>query len=125
MASILVVEDEVEVAELVRDALVDVGFKVKVALGDKAAYRLLQREARSFSALIADINLGEGVTGFDVAREARKLNQDIRVIYITGHAAHLLSRGVDGAVMFPKPFDPVELARHTRALLSRDAEPMA
>jgi DNA-binding response OmpR family regulator len=125
MTSVLVVEDEVEVAELVRDALVELGFEVKVALSDKAAYRALQREARSFSALIADINLGEGVTGFDVARQARKLNQDIQVIYITGHAAHLLSRGVEDAVMFPKPFDPTELAHRTRALLAGDAEPIA
>jgi DNA-binding response OmpR family regulator len=125
MASILVVEDELEVAELVRDALVEVGFEVTVALSDKAAYRVLQREARSFSALIADINLGVGVTGFDVARRARLLNDDIEVIYITGHAAHLLSRGVEDSVMFPKPFDPVELAQRTKALLSRDPEPMA
>jgi DNA-binding response OmpR family regulator len=110
MASILVVEDEAEVAELVRDALIEAGFEVKVALSDKAAYRVLQREARSFSALIADINLGEGVTGFDIARRARQLHPGLKVVYITGHAAHLDRFGVDGAVMFPKPFNPTELA---------------
>ena len=47
---------------------------------------------------------------FDVARKARKLNPELQVVYITGHAAHLDKFGVPDAVMFPKPFYPDELA---------------
>jgi CheY-like chemotaxis protein len=60
--------------------------------------------------LVADINLGKGTTGFDVARRARQLNPDIKVIYITGQAAQVGKFGVEDAEMFPKPFSPVELA---------------
>ena len=117
MTAVLVVEDESEVLEIVQDALERRGLQVSTALSDRAAYAVLAGEARSFSLLIADINLGEGVTGFDVARRARQLQPDLQVIYITGHAAHLDRFGVPNAVMFPKPFYPDELAERVVDLL--------
>lgn len=41
-----------------------------LALGDSAAMDALDNRANEFRALVADINLGQGVTGFDVARAA-------------------------------------------------------
>ena len=121
MASVLVVEDETEVLAVVQDALERKGLAVRTAASDRAAYSLLEGEARSFCMLIADINLGEGVTGFDVARHARQLNPDLKVVYITGHAAHLDRFGVPDAVMFPKPFYPDELAERVVEMLGQQA----
>ena len=117
MSCVLVVEDEADVLEVVHDALKRKGLEVRTALSDRQAFSLLEGEARSFEILIADINLGEGVTGFDVARHARQLNPDLKVIYITGHAAHLDRFGVPDAVMFPKPFYPDELADRVVAMI--------
>ena len=117
MPDVLLVEDEPEVAELVQDALVEAGLSVSVAHSDRVAYEKLEREPRSFVALVADINLGAGTTGFDVARRARQLNPSLKVVYITGQAAHLARFGVDDAVMFPKPFEPRELAEQVMILL--------
>lgn len=110
MSTVLVVEDESDVLEIVQDALERRGFMVRTAETDEHAYAILEKEARSFQVLIADINLGVGTTGFDVARRARQLHPDLQVVYITGHAAHLDRFGVPDAVMFPKPFYPDELA---------------
>lgn len=110
MSTVLVVEDENEVLEVVQDALERRGLTVRTADSDEHAYAILEAEARSFNLLIADINLGVGTTGFDVARRARQLHPDLQVVYITGHAAHLDRFGVPDAVMFPKPFYPEELA---------------
>jgi len=110
MSTVLVVEDENEVLEVVQDALERRGLTVRTAETDEHAYAILETEARSFNVLIADINLGVGTTGFDVARRARQLHPDLQVVYITGHAAHLDRFGVPDAVMFPKPFYPEELA---------------
>jgi DNA-binding response OmpR family regulator len=118
MTNILIVEDEPDVAELVYEALVARGFNVTLAMGDQAALDHLDRDAAQFGVLVADINLGTGVTGFDIARRARQLNRTIKVIYITGHAAHLGRFGVDEALMFPKPFDATELALQVEALLA-------
>ena len=117
MASILIVEDEPDVAELVYEALVAKGYAVTMALGDQAALDELARDGCNFSALVADINLGPGVTGFDIARKARQLNRRIKVVYITGHGAHLSRFGVEGSVMVPKPFSASDLADEVEALL--------
>lgn len=117
MSTVLVVEDENEVLEIVQDALERRGLQVRTAANDERAYAILEGEARSFQVLIADINLGVGTTGFDVARRARQLHPDLQVVYITGHAAHLDRFGVPDAVMFPKPFYPEELADRVVDLL--------
>jgi DNA-binding response OmpR family regulator len=117
MGQILLVEDETFIAEMIQDALEDRGLNVKSAHCDRTAFDILEDEARSFALLIADINLGPGASGFDVARRARELHPDLKVVYITGHAAHLQKQGVDGALMFPKPFYPDDLAERVLSLL--------
>lgn len=117
MEQILLVEDEAFIAEMIQDALEDRGLAVTSAHTDRSAYAILEDEARSFTVLIADINLGLGTTGFDVARRARQLHPDLKVVYISGHAAHLHKQGVEGSMMFPKPFYPDDLADQIVALI--------
>lgn len=117
MGQILLVEDETFIAEMIQDALEDRGLKVKSAHSDRTAYDIIEGEARSFAVLIADINLGPGATGFDVARRARELHPQLKVVYISGHAAHLQDHGVEGSLMVPKPFYPDELAERVVGLL--------
>jgi DNA-binding response OmpR family regulator len=117
MEQVLLVEDEIFVAEVIKDALEDRGLQVKSAHDDRRAYDLLEGEGRSFSVLIADINLGPGADGFDVARPARELHPGLKVVYITGHAGHLQANGVEGSLMVPKPFYPDELAARVMELL--------
>lgn len=117
MVHVLLVEDEPQVAELTSEALADAGFSVTVALDDRAAYSTLEREARSFAAVVTDINLGRGVTGFDIARRARQLNSAIKVVYISGQGPHAEKFGVAGALMVEKPYEPRDLAERVALLL--------
>jgi DNA-binding response OmpR family regulator len=117
MPAVLLVEDEADLAELIADALGAQGLQVRVALSDEAAYQALEDAAAGFTALVTDVNLGVGTTGFDVARRARQLNGGLKVVYITGHTAHMNRFGVADGVMFPKPFDPTELASRVKALV--------
>jgi DNA-binding response OmpR family regulator len=117
MATILLVEDEADIRTLIEDAFEDRGLPVRSVGNDRAAYAILETEALSFSLLVADVNLGEGTTGFDVARRARALNPDLKVIYITGGATQVGRFGVEGAEVFPKPFTPRELADRAMAVL--------
>ena len=110
LARVLVVEDEPEVCELIQQQLADVGYEVVCASNDDAAYSTLQQEARSFRALIVDINLGKGTTGFDVARRARRLNPTVPVVYVTGgDPSSVETHAVDGAALVLKPFDRDDL----------------
>jgi DNA-binding response OmpR family regulator len=117
MVNVLLVEDEPQVAELTRDALADAGFSVTVATDDIAAFRSLEREARSFAAVVTDINLGAGVTGFDVARRARLLNGAIKVVYISGQGPHADQFSVSDAITVAKPYNPRDLAEQIAAFL--------
>ena len=117
MTTVLLVEDEADVRDLIVEAFAEHGIEVRCAETDQRAYEILATSAADFGVLVADINLGTGTTGFDVARRARTLNRKLKVIYITGHAAHLDKFGVPDAVMFPKPFYADELADRVVDLL--------
>ena len=120
--TVLVVEDETDVCALIHDHLDDEGYRVVCTNNDAAAYRELA--AGAFEALIVDINLGRGTTGFDVARRARRLYPDIAVVYVTGLAPESMAlHGVRGAVLVQKPFDREDLLNaleEAGAALGRD-----
>jgi two-component system, cell cycle response regulator CpdR len=103
---ILIVEDDAEVCALLEDLLSDEGYDVSSAANDEAAYAKLQRDWQNVDALVVDINLGRGTTGFDVARFARRLNDALPVIYVTGGSPQSVATfGVEGGVLVSKPFD--------------------
>jgi CheY-like chemotaxis protein len=106
--TVLVVEDEPAVCTVMQEQLADVGYDALCVNNDAAAYRVLTE--RRFAALLVDINLGRGTTGFDVARYARRLYPNLAVIYVTGSSPESVAvHGVRGAVMVSKPFDRMDL----------------
>ena len=103
---ILVVEDDSALCALLSDLLSDRGFEVSCASTDRAAYEVLRHDGDLLAALVVDVNLGRGTTGFDVARFARSINATVPVIYITGDAPRSVAKfGVEGGVLVAKPFD--------------------
>jgi two-component system OmpR family response regulator len=117
---VLVVEDESDVCALIQDALTESGYSVDCVYSDAEAYAALERDPHGYSALIADINLREGTTGFDVARFARRQNADLPVIYVTGAATatDAANSVADGAFLL-KPFTPDQLVGAVRERLER------
>ena len=123
MVSVLLVEDEPQVAALACDALTDAGFSVTVAHDDAAACRTLAREARSFAAVVTDINLGAGVTGFDIARLARQLNGAIQALAAEQHRRFLEDAPTTAAQAATIILDGVKADRW-RILVGDDAHKM-
>lgn len=112
----LVVDDESAICDLFRDGLEEEGFRVVCAGSDADAYRLL--DTVRFEALVLDVNLGEGTTGFDVARYARRHAPAIPVVFATGGAQHQVERfGVAGARTAAKPCTAAEVAAMLRDLI--------
>ncbi len=94
MSAVLLVEDELLVRELASEDLRDVGFEVTAANdGDEALGYL--REGRQFDLLFTDIRMPGATDGWELARAARRLLPEIRVIYATGlgDAANGLTEG--------------------------------
>lgn len=102
---ILVVDDEEVVRAVMRDTLDQPGWYVVLAEDGEQAISLLLEE--HFDVLIADKNL-PGITGLDVIRRAKALNDSIGTLLVTAYASResaeeALSLGVDDYLT--KPFD--------------------
>jgi CheY-like chemotaxis protein len=83
LGRVLLVEDEVLVRELASEDLAEAGFDVTQASdGDEALARL--RDGLSFDLLFTDIRMPGETDGWALARQARELIPDLRVIYATG-----------------------------------------
>lgn len=110
MARVLVVDDDPAVCDLIQDILQEVRFEAVCVSNDKQAYRLLPT-LPTFQALVVDVNLGQGTTGFDVARFARQIIPGLPVVYVTGDARPeaLETFGVPGSGFVQKPFKADEL----------------
>ena len=119
MSQVLLVEDELLVAELVEDALRERGMAVSTAHSGWEACARLEAEPRSFAVLVTDINLGDRLSGFDVARKAREGNPQVKVVYVTGLPDNIQAAERE-ALVFPKPFNVAELGDQVGLLLRGD-----
>jgi DNA-binding response OmpR family regulator len=118
-APLLIVEDEPAIQMLLEDIFEDAGFAVLV-VGDSAqALAMLDEEHFEPAGLITDIRLGPGLTGWDIARQAREKHPDLPVVYITGFSEESwTARGVPHSVLVSKPFTPASILKAIRDLLS-------
>ncbi|MCO5219966.1 MAG: response regulator transcription factor [Thermomicrobiales bacterium] len=122
VATILVVEDEREIAQLVRDYLERAGFGTTWAGdGDRAVEQV--RNGRP-DLIVLDLGL-PGRDGLDVIREVRALGQT-PVVILTARGEETdrivgLELGADDYIV--KPFSPREVVARVRAVLRRAAGP--
>lgn len=116
---ILVVEDEAAICDLIGDILEEAGYGVHCVETGQAAYEALDA-GRPYVALVVDVNLGAGVTGFDVARHAREARPDIPVIYMSGEVApsRFGLHAVPGGIHLAKPVERTALLTGLETLLN-------
>jgi CheY-like chemotaxis protein len=112
---VLVLDDEPTLCALVSDMLEGTEFEGECAHSDQEAYAAIQTQP-PFVALITDVNLGEGTTGFDVGRFARQALPQIAVVYASGEASpeSFSAFGVPNSVFLQKPFTSDELLKALR-----------
>lgn len=99
MATILVVEDESDVAAVVATALRGAGHRVLIAGGYAEARRQLVRGA--VDAMVADMVLPDG-SGADLAHTAD--GAGVAVVLMTGHPEQLATLAAQGRPFLAKPF---------------------
>ena len=123
---ILVIEDDPEIQALIDEALCDGGYEPAVAASGEEAVTLLKGGQTPYRVLVTDINLRGRIDGWEVARQARTIDPDFPVIYITGVAADLwLVNGVPNSVLLLKPFAPAQLVTAVSNLLNAGTPPTA
>lgn len=118
MSRILIIEDEVAIADLEKDYLELSGFEVVMEhAGDTGLARALSEE---FDLIVLDLML-PGIDGFEVCRQIRE-KKDIPVIMVSAKKddidkIHGLGLGADDYMT--KPFSPSELVARVKAHMSR------
>jgi DNA-binding response OmpR family regulator len=116
---ILVVEDDAVAGGDVKRALEDAGFRVLLVQSGEKATSTFDENAGEVGGLVADVKLGGNVSGWDVARHAREVNQDLPVVYITGFSAEdWPSQGVPKSILVQKPFAPAQIITAISSLLN-------
>ena len=120
MQTILIVEDEKRVADLLKAGLEESGYNTLVAYDGAMGLRLFR--SGTYNLVISDIILPK-IDGFELCKEIRKANEQILVLMLTalGSADDKLEgfdAGADDYMV--KPFDFRELIARVKALLKRD-----
>jgi CheY-like chemotaxis protein len=73
---------------------------------------------------LTDVNLGSGISGWELARQIREITPGFPVVYMTSASAPAWkAQGVDGSLLIEKPFAPAQLAAAVSQLLDTGAQP--
>ena len=124
--TVLVVEDDPDVLDIAVATLTDLGYRILVAYDGVEAMAILERD-EPIDLLFTDIVMPYGISGIQLARQARKLRQDIKILLTSGYTMQTLSADYGAEKEFTiigKPYRQAELAEHVRrALRGRDAAP--
>lgn len=118
--TVLLVEDDVAVRDLVEHLLRGLGYRVLAAAGGEAALALAEPEGgRRIDLLLTDVVM-PGMNGRQVATQIKSRFPEAKVIFTSGYAEDTITHNgeLDPSIVFlPKPFALTALARRIREVL--------
>ena len=115
----LIVEDEVEMATLIRNALENENTKISIAHDGEVAIRKLQSE--EFDLAIMDIMIPK-IDGLEVAKRIRLAGINLPILFLTARddvTDRVKGLEVGGDDYLVKPFEFIELKARIKALTRR------
>jgi two-component system, cell cycle sensor histidine kinase and response regulator CckA len=112
--TILVVEDEQPVRELVRRVLEAAGYDVCVAESPAQALPLLAHT--SIDLLLSDVVM-PGMSGWELAERAREEQPATRLLMMSGYSHDVAAAPIPGVPLLAKPFSPEQLTQTVREAL--------
>lgn len=119
MSTIMVVDDDETIREIVRTALESAGFSVQEAADGRSA--LEHFDTTNIALLILDIVMG-GLQGTDVCRTLRQSGVQTPIIFLSSRDDEIdrvIGLELGGDDYMTKPFSPRELIARVRAVLRR------
>jgi CheY-like chemotaxis protein len=119
--TILVVEDDPQVRGITGRALARAGYRVLTAANGAEALGIAMQRAGDVDLVVTDVVM-PGLSGPELARELRKVQPNVCVLYVSGYAGDALSPlGVEdpSVDLLSKPFTPASLLARVREILDR------
>jgi len=123
--TILLVEDDPQLSELISSALAQCGYKVLVAGNPEEGLAQVKAAQRDIRLLVTDVVMPR-MNGRQLAEQIQRIAPDVRVLYISGYTNNaIVHYGMvdDGLWFLPKPFTLAALVNKVREVL--DASPDA
>jgi CheY-like chemotaxis protein len=117
--TILLVEDDEMVRTLVRETMESNGYRVLEASDPLEAHVVAASYSNAIHLLITDVVMPKA-SGPQLAKELLRLSPGLKVLYMSGHTEHAISkRGVrrKEVAFLPKPFTPAQLIAKVREVL--------
>jgi two-component system cell cycle sensor histidine kinase/response regulator CckA len=121
--TILLVEDDAAVRELVRSMLLAQGYTVLAAQDPLTVASLCEGHSGQIHLLLTDLIL-PGVSGREIAKRVRSLRPEVKVLFMSGYTddSTIHRLGIDPSLAFlAKPFSSATLAAKVREVLDGDA----
>ena len=112
--NILIVDDEPDLLELLRDVLEMHGYTTQTAGSEIEALELWEKNSEQIDLLITDLVLPKGTTGVVLAGKLQARKPGLKTIYTSGHDRGFVSEKYSlpaEARFLKKPFSPDALAR--------------
>jgi two-component system cell cycle sensor histidine kinase/response regulator CckA len=118
--TILLVEDEEPVRELVRTILEGQGYEVIAAGAPREAEEITRSFKREIHLLLTDVVM-PGTSGRELAARIMEVRPRIRVLYMSGYTENVVTTGgmlEEGLAFLQKPFSPAVLTQKIREVLA-------
>ena len=118
--TVLVVEDEVAVRELVCSVLAGHGYKVLQAETGVKALEIWERSKKKIDLLLTDLVMPDHLNGRELAEKLRADKPKLKVIFTSGYSADVVGKDFvlqRGLNYLQKPYDPQKLALIVRDCL--------
>ena len=119
--TILVVEDDVRVRRVSTRRLKEMGYAVIEAESGSAALEVLAR-AEPIDLLFTDVVMPGGMTGLELARQARSLRPGLKILFTSGYASTAAMKDdvlTGNAAWLSKPYSNADLSAKLWELLRR------
>lgn len=118
-ASILLVEDDLDVRNLISRSLSYFGFKVTAARDGKEALEKLKESSKKFDLLITDIIM-PNLSGQKLADMVHQSHPELPVLFISGYTDNELKSVPEKELtnFLQKPFSPIDLAKKIKDVLN-------
>ena len=115
--TVLIVEDEPAVLEVASDIFDSLGYDVVTATDANEALKVLN-DSPSIDVLFSDVIMPNGMNGVELARKAREMRPDLKILLASGYPMSALpSEGLGAGTSFiSKPYRWTELAEKLRTL---------
>jgi DNA-binding NtrC family response regulator len=118
--TILLVEDEALILEIMAETLEDAGYAVTMACNGQDAIELIERTGGRFRALVSDVHMPGDVTGIDVASTMHRVNPAVPILLATGRpdAQNGVEAQTGHFAFLRKPYLPSQLLATLESMLA-------